>query len=182
MLQCRVDKHRPSGFRQMFSQEEDKLLKLLVAKFGEGSWKEIAKNMPDRTPRQCRERYKNYLAPAIQNGPWTDAEDQLLSEKVRIFGFQWAKIAIFFPSRSSVNVKNRWTVITSKAKPSTLARIEVRNPPTGDDDKPKSKPKLPPITSLDGFAVRSLTDPREDQQAGGEDLSKTFPNYAGNFW
>ena len=182
MLQCRADQPRPSGFRQMFSQEEDKLLKLLVDQFGEGSWKEIAKNMPDRTARQCRERYKNYLAPAIQNGPWTDDEDQLLSEKVKELGFQWAKIAKFFESRSSVNVKNRWTVITSKAKPSAFARLEVRKPPTGDDDKPKSKPKLPPIPSLDGFASRSLTDPREDPQDDGEDLSKTFPNYAGNFW
>lgn len=181
MLPGGGDDAKQSGFRQMFSHEEDQLLKLLVARFGE-HWKEIASQMPDRTSRQCRERYKNYLAPAIKNGPWTEDEDQLLSEMVKQWGFKWAKIAKYFKSRSNVNVKNRWSVIASKTKPATTARLDIQTPPNADGDKPKVKPKLPPITSLDGFNGRSLTDPRDDPQDAGEDLSKTFPNYAGNFW
>lgn len=113
------------GVRQMFSADEDMLLKQLVTKFGEGSWKLVAKHMPNRTTRQCRERYKNYLAPDIQNGPWTPEEDKLLREKYKEHGPRWAVLAQFFPHRSDINIRNRWTAIEGKTqtKVATIASV-----------------------------------------------------------
>lgn len=181
-MQGALGQSRVAGVRQLFSQEEDELLKVLVRQFGDQAWKKIAQQMPNRTPRQCRERYKNYLAPTIQNGPWTEAEDQLLCQKVTELGFKWSSIAKFFTSRSEVNIKNRWTSISGRTKSHAMARLDMPNDTPPEDDKPKAKQKLPPITSLDGFASRVIADPRDDTQDVGEDLSKTFPNYAGNFW
>ena len=104
------------GIRQMFSPEEDEMLKLLVKKFGDKDWKFVAKKMPGRTTRQCRERYKSYLAPDIKNGPWTEEEDELLKQKYDEFGPKWAKIASFFKSRSDINIKNRWSSLTIKER------------------------------------------------------------------
>lgn len=109
-----VSHSRSRGIRQTFSPEEDAYLCSLVQQFGVNSWKFIAKKMPNRTTRQCRERYKNYLSPEIKNGPWTKEEDELLKEKYKEFGPKWAQISSFFNSRSDVNIKNRWASITAK--------------------------------------------------------------------
>ncbi|OHT13239.1 hypothetical protein TRFO_16685 [Tritrichomonas foetus] len=103
------------GIRQMFSPEEDEALKELVKKFGDKDWKFVARKMPGRTTRQCRERYKSYLAPEIKNGPWTKDEDELLRQKYEELGPKWAQIATFFKSRSDVNIKNRWSSLSIRS-------------------------------------------------------------------
>lgn len=103
-----------TSLRHKFTKAEDDLLKQLVAKFGEANWMAVASHMKTRTPRQCRERYKNYLSDKIKNGPWTHEEEVLLQEKVKELGPKWAKIALFFESRSDVNVKNHWTALVNR--------------------------------------------------------------------
>lgn len=100
------------GRRQLFSYEEDEQLKKLVEQFGDKDWKFIARRMPGRSTRQCRERYKNYLSPEIKNGPWTKEEDELLKEKYNEYGPHWSSISKFFKSRSDVNIKNRWSALS----------------------------------------------------------------------
>lgn len=92
----------------MFSIEEDDMLINLVKEYGDKSWRTISKHMPNRSTRQCRERYRNYLSPEIKNGPWTAEEDLLLEQKYLEYGPKWATIAHFFKTRSDVNIKNRW--------------------------------------------------------------------------
>ena len=103
-----------TAIRHKFTKAEDDLLKQLVAKYGETNWMAVATQMKTRTPRQCRERYKNYLSEKIKNGPWTPQEELLLQEKVKELGQKWAKIALFFESRSDVNVKNHWTALVNR--------------------------------------------------------------------
>jgi hypothetical protein len=100
--------------RHKFLKAEDDQLRSLVERFGEKNWTLISSYMKRRTPRQCRERYKNYLSPAVSNRPWSAEEEVLLVEKVNQLGQKWAKIAAFFDGRSDVNVKNRWTAISQR--------------------------------------------------------------------
>ena len=99
--------------RVKFSPEEDNKLKDLVKTLG-NNWKEISLKMRTRTPRQCRTRYQNYLAPGYFNGEWTKEEDDLLTEKFRIFGSRWKEIKKFFPARTANALKNRWNYYLSK--------------------------------------------------------------------
>lgn len=99
----------PKRTRKVFTSSEDQQLISLVDKYGDNDWRLISDNMPNRTPHQCRERYKYYLSPHVVNGPWTLQEDMLLFEKYREFGPKWSLIQPFFPSRSDINIKNRWT-------------------------------------------------------------------------
>jgi hypothetical protein len=122
-----VDKpSKGAGSRNKFSKGEDDLLRQLVAQHGESSWPKVAASMKNRTARQCRERYNNYLSPRITNGPWTPEEDQLLASKFAEFGNSWAKIAQSFDRRSDVNVKNRWTTLQSRGKTRTQPQIPPR--------------------------------------------------------
>ena len=102
---------KKSTKRHVFSSYEDACLKTLVEKYGESSWQLIAHFMPQRTPRQCRERYRGYLASNIKNLPWTREEDDLLIEKFQEYGRKWVKISKFFNGRSDSNVKNRWSAL-----------------------------------------------------------------------
>jgi hypothetical protein len=103
-----------SFLRSKFSLEEDDSLRSLVSRFGEHNWHVIAAHMPGRNPRQCRERWVNYLSPLLNTSTWTPAEDQLLIEKHAELGTKWVQIAKFFPSRTAAMVKNRFHVLSRK--------------------------------------------------------------------
>jgi hypothetical protein len=100
--------------RRKFLPEEDAHLRQLVENYGATNWNLISSFMNHRNPRQCRERYKNYLSPTFRNNPWTPAEEQLLEDQVRQHGPKWSLIARAFDGRSDVNVKNHWAAIASR--------------------------------------------------------------------
>lgn len=97
-----------------FSAEEDEKLKHLVEIMGEKKWDDIAKEMPGRNGRQCRDRYKNYLIQGFFNGEWTKEEDEMLIKKFSEFGSQWSKITAYFNNRNANSLKNRWNYFLSK--------------------------------------------------------------------
>jgi hypothetical protein len=64
--------------------------------------------MSNRTARQCRQRYKNYLADDRQPVGWTAEEEHMVIAKYEEIGPKWVQIAKFLPGRSGNDVKNRW--------------------------------------------------------------------------
>jgi myb proto-oncogene protein len=58
----------------------------------------------------------NYLSPDICKGPWSEADEALLCEKVIQFGHSWKRIASFFSGRSEVNVKSHWNQMQKHAQ------------------------------------------------------------------
>ena len=91
-----------------FSNEDDVKLKSIVEKIGTKNWNLVSQEMKTRTPRQCRERWINYLSPNLSNDDWTIEEDKLLDELFKKFGSRWHKIAHHFPNRSGNCVRNRY--------------------------------------------------------------------------
>jgi hypothetical protein len=94
--------------RRKFSADEDNHLRSLVEKFGTKCWDEIARFLPDRTTRQCRDRYKNYLMDSLVTEPWRPEEDAFLIKKYHEIGPKWVEIGKLLSGRSGNNVKNRW--------------------------------------------------------------------------
>jgi hypothetical protein len=110
-----------------FTPEEDRRLCELVEQYGTAEWVFIATHMPRRNSRQCRERWLNYLSPAVNNGSWTWEEEQLLLQKVRECGNAWKLIATFFSSRTDVNIKSHWKVM--QRRPGLKRRRQTSPPP-----------------------------------------------------
>jgi myb proto-oncogene protein len=44
----------------------------LVTKYGAKNWTYIAKSLPGRIGKQCRERWHNHLNPDIKKERWTE--------------------------------------------------------------------------------------------------------------
>ncbi|KAH0792159.1 Myb-like DNA-binding domain containing protein [Histomonas meleagridis] len=143
--------------RKLFSVEEDALLKYLVSQYGTQDFKRIASFMPQRTVRQVRERYRNFLSPGIVNGPWSAEEDALLVKKYLELGKKWTKISAFFPSRSDVNIKNRWHSLSQRS--GFLNNSIENNTKTQQTNKPDSNDNANKKETKQGHSSNQKTSP-----------------------
>jgi hypothetical protein len=99
-----------------WTAEEDTLLKDLIRDIGARAWNEIARHLPGRIGKQCRERWLNHLDPSLLKVPWTEVEDNLLKKLHHVLGNKWAEIAKLISGRSENSIKNRWNSACHKRK------------------------------------------------------------------
>ncbi|GMN58755.1 hypothetical protein TIFTF001_027858 [Ficus carica] len=94
----------PELVKGPWTQEEDDKIIELVLKYGATKWSLIAKSLPGRIGKQCRERWHNHLNPDIRKDAWTLDEELALMNSHRTHGNKWAEIAKVLPG-SSANSK-----------------------------------------------------------------------------
>lgn len=105
---------KTSIIRTRFAPQEDKEILRLVSLYGYKDWSKISSelskssnNFIQKTPRQCRDRYVNYLSPNIKKGEWTLEEDQCLVHNYVMSLFNLKSMKKLLPGRSEVAIKNR---------------------------------------------------------------------------
>jgi hypothetical protein len=91
-----------------WTRQEDEVIIQYVRANGCTAWTKLAKMLPGRIGKQCRERWLNHLDPQISRGPWRPEEDMLLMMLHEQHGNSWSKIAAHMPTRSDNMIKNRW--------------------------------------------------------------------------
>ena len=128
-----------TGWCKFTKQEDQKLLKLVKAQGKSINWKDISLDMQTRTPRQCRERYQNYLKPSIDFSKWTEEEDQQILSLVKKYGSKWNTLAKQMHGRTGNAVRNRYQVLMRREKKKAklenksneLGQTKTSPPPNG---------------------------------------------------
>jgi hypothetical protein len=124
---------RPQASKAKFDAAEDGLLFDAVRRLGTANWRRIARLLPGRNARQCRERWNNYLSPELVNGEWSLAEDEILWNKYAELGPHWVAIAKLFPGRSKNSVRNRFLHLQRQRNRANPKRSEREQPKPEED-------------------------------------------------
>jgi hypothetical protein len=70
-----------------------------------------------KTPKQCRERWLNYLDPSKVHSPWANQEDLALLTSIRDHGKRWAyTVKKLLKKRTEHMVKNRFNSLINNEK------------------------------------------------------------------
>lgn len=105
--------------KRSWSIHEDNKLRAFFDQFGP-DWKNM--DIPDRTVKQCRERWNNVLDPNLKKNNWTPEEDQIILAMQKQVGNRWSEIATKLVGRADVAVKNRYTKLTSNVHPAVQSQ------------------------------------------------------------
>jgi myb proto-oncogene protein len=102
---------------------EDTLLLNLMTRYGNNNWQIIAKEIPNRNGKQCRERYLNHLCPTINHDEWRDHEYVVLLQQHELRGNNWSFISTFLPVRSANHAKNSFYILMKRKQKFILSQM-----------------------------------------------------------
>jgi hypothetical protein len=121
----------PALTKGSWTRAEDEVIIEFVRAHGTKKWQKLSDLLPGRIGKQCRERWRNHLDPAINHAPWTPDEDRQLVEFHRQFGNAWVKIAGLMRNRSDNAVKNRWNATLRKTEVAAIEETadQMQTPP-----------------------------------------------------
>ena len=99
---------RKNGPKAWTKEEDALLLSIVQSMRMPMKWSVVAQSLPERTGKQCRERYVNHLNPRLKITDWGPLEDATIFHLYNTIGSHWAKMSKMIPGRTDNGIKNRF--------------------------------------------------------------------------
>ena len=99
---------RKTGPKAWSKHEDELLLNIVHSMQWPMKWTVVAQSLPERTGKQCRERYVNHLNPRLKVTDWGVPEDATVFYLYDKIGSHWAKMSKIIPGRTDNGIKNRF--------------------------------------------------------------------------
>jgi hypothetical protein len=97
-----------------WTPKEDEVLSQAVQELGKRNWRRISERVSGRSAVQCLHRWNKILKPGLTKGPWTPAEDEMLTSWVSKHGAShWSSCAKAIKGRNGKQCRERWNNILS---------------------------------------------------------------------
>lgn len=127
--------------RKKWTSQESATLRENVAIFGGKpvEWRMVAKSLPGRSAKQCRERWINQEDPSINHQPITEEEWRHILLERNKHGNNWAKIAESMPTRTPNQIKNKYHSEKNK-KRRRKAQLNSYGELDYEAERPKKRP------------------------------------------
>jgi len=119
---------RKSGPKTWTKEEDALLLNMVQNMRMPMKWSLVAQSMPDRTGKQCRERYVNHLNPRLKSTDWSPSEDAKIFHLYNTCGSQWAKMSKMIPGRTDNGIKNRFHNLRRQLEREDEHRVRLSKP------------------------------------------------------
>merc|ERR1719491_2315158 len=119
---------RKSGPKTWTKEEDAGLLGMVQNMRMPMKWSIVAQSMPERTGKQCRERYVNHLNPRLKSSDWSPAEDATIFHLYNTSGSQWAKMSKMIPGRTDNGIKNRFHNLRRQLEREDEQRMRLSKP------------------------------------------------------
>jgi hypothetical protein len=103
-----IDGKRKQGPKAWTKEEDALLLNIVQSMRVPMKWSIVAQSLPERTGKQCRERYVNHLNPRLKVSDWSPLEDATIFHLYDTIGSHWAKMSKMIPGRTDNGIKNRF--------------------------------------------------------------------------
>ncbi|XP_047444914.1 myb-related protein B-like [Mugil cephalus] len=93
-----------------WTRDEDEKLVRLVKEVGSNSWSSLSLRFKgQRSAVECQRRWQQIKNPELVKGPWTQEEDQRVTELVQKYGMKrWSLIAKQLHTRNGKQCRERW--------------------------------------------------------------------------
>lgn len=82
---------RKAGPKAWTKEEDVKLLSIVQTMRIPMKWSIVAQSLPERTGKQCRERYVNHLNPRLKVTDWSPIEDAQIFHLYSTMGSHWVR-------------------------------------------------------------------------------------------
>eukprot|EP00550_Attheya_septentrionalis_P009417 CAMPEP_0198296488 /NCGR_PEP_ID=MMETSP1449-20131203/32773_1 /TAXON_ID=420275 /ORGANISM="Attheya septentrionalis, Strain CCMP2084" /LENGTH=574 /DNA_ID=CAMNT_0043997127 /DNA_START=10 /DNA_END=1734 /DNA_ORIENTATION=- len=125
---------RKSGPKTWTKEEDALLLNMVQSMRMPMKWSIVAQSMPERTGKQCRERYVNHLNPRLKITEWSPSEDATIFHLYDSAGSQWAKMSKMIPGRTDNGIKNRFHNLRRQLEREDEHRLRLSKPQDFPDE------------------------------------------------
>ncbi len=125
---------RKSGPKTWTKDEDAILLGMVQNMRMPMKWSIVAQSMPERTGKQCRERYVNHLNPRLKSTDWSPVEDATIFHLYNTGGSQWAKMSKMIPGRTDNGIKNRFHNLRRQLEREDEHRVRLSKPSDFPDE------------------------------------------------